>query len=273
MLSRWISVLFVVLATVSRDARADEVAPALEGADLRVHARAELKALVATLDIAERTRLVGIYVAFDDSVVDPIAQVACDDDGDYVVLLSDAMLRLVAQIARADTADERRGSSILDEYASFVARTQVPGRRIVPPAPGFFVEGSHEEPSEERLHAALSFVIADELERLRARDLVCARPTATRERGDDVWTAAEARAAAQVAVAVYPAHDVERDAAAFARVRKSGRSERGALAVTRFFAKLEAARTADTRFAPSYSRAHPNPGARLRNLEDLPKVE
>ncbi|MBN9168105.1 MAG: hypothetical protein J0I07_44665, partial [Myxococcales bacterium] len=192
-------------------ARADEVAPDLEGSDLRVKAQAELKRLLSAMPSNDQRRLVGVYMAFDTSTSDPLAQVACDDDGDYVVLVSDAMLRLLGHIARAESYDEANASSKVEEYAAFLVRSQTPGRRLLPPSPGFYIATKPASTYEDRLADALSFVVAHELTRLRAGDLVCSKPTATKESGDDVWTSAEQRKAAESAEHVYPARQMGRD--------------------------------------------------------------
>ena len=231
-----------------RRATGDEVAPELERADLRVRAQAELRRLVARLGPTEQRRLTGVYVAVDPDAADPSAQVACDDDGDYVVVVSDAMLRLASHVARACDDTHK-----IEDYAAFLARTQLPGRRLLPPPPGFFdapVAGA-----EDRLADVLSFVIARELVRLRAGDLVCPRPTATREAGDDVWTPAEAKAAAAIANRLYPG--AVRDAEATTRVVDAGRTDRGASALERFFVELALDGPITLgRFAPGYQRLH-----------------
>ncbi|OJY26709.1 MAG: hypothetical protein BGO98_06765 [Myxococcales bacterium 68-20] len=249
-------------------ARADEVAPDLEGSDLRVKAQAELKRLLSAMPSNDQRRLVGVYMAFDTSTSDPLAQVACDDDGDYVVLVSDAMLRLLGHIARAESYDEANASSKVEEYAAFLVRSQTPGRRLLPPSPGFYIATKPASTYEDRLADALSFVVAHELTRLRAGDLVCSKPTATKESGDDVWTSAEQRKAAESAEHVYPARQMGRDEEAIDRVLESGRSVRGALAVLRFFTQFEIeSRIALGRFSPPYLVHHPSASLRLANLK------
>ncbi len=254
--------LALIAIVAPRAARADEVAPELEGADLRLMAQHELKKLVAQLPANDQKRLTGIYVAFDPSPSDPIAQVACDDDGDYVVLLSDAMLRLVAHVARAESYDEANSSRKVEDYAAFLVRTQVPGRRLLPPPPGFYTAAKPAGSYDERLSDALSFVVARELTHFRAGDHVCPRPTPTKESGDDTWTTAEQRKANEIAQSVYPGRH-ERDGEATVRVLDAGRTERGALALLRFFTQFEAERVvAVGRFSPTYLAQHP--GAVLR---------
>ena len=248
-----------------RTAQADEIAPELETLELRQKAQSEAKRLVSDLAPNDRRRLVGVYVAFDPNAADPSAMVACDDDGDYVVVVTDAMLRLVSIVARAQSYDESNGTHGIEDYAAFLAASQVSGRRLLPPPPGFYVSQDAGITQESRLREALSFVIARELTHLRAGDLVCAHPTATHENGDDVWTATEQRRALETAAGVYPGRAVPRDEEATVRVLASGRSEQGALGLLRFFAQLETG--ASARFAPTYLAQHPRSSVRAAAVE------
>src|ERR1700723_1175055 len=78
-----------------------DVAPAAALALARSTARDAMGALVARLPAEAKRRLTGMYVAFDDSATDVNALAACDDDGDYVVVVSDALLRLAETAAAA----------------------------------------------------------------------------------------------------------------------------------------------------------------------------
>lgn len=253
-----------------RVAKADEIAPELETLELRQKAQAEAKRLVSDLAPNDRRRLVGVYVAFDANAADPSAMVACDDDGDYVLVITDAMLRLVSIVARAQSDDESNGTHGIEDYASFLALSQVPSRRLLPPPPGFYTSHEAGITKEVRLREALSFVLARELTHLRAGDLVCANPTATHESGDDVWTASEQRRALETAASLYPGGRAEpRDEEATTRVLDAGRSEQGALGLLRFFAQFETERSArsttsaaSARFIPTYLVQHPSSSAR-----------
>jgi hypothetical protein len=257
-----------------RIALADEIAPELETFELRQKAQTEAKRLVHDLPANDRRRLTGVYVAFDGNASDPSAMAACDDDGDYVVVITDAMLRLVSLVARAQSDDESNGTHGVEGYASFLATSQLPGRRVLPPPPGFYAAPSP-SPSpdagssqELRLREALSFVIARELTHLRAGDLVCAHPTATHENGDDVWTASEQRHALETARSLYPGRATPRDEEATTRVLEAGRTEQGALGLLRFFAQLEAEGSAPAkRFVPTYLVQHPASSARAASVK------
>jgi hypothetical protein len=256
-----------------RVAGADEIAPELETLELRQKARAEAKRLLGDLAPSDRHRLVGLYVAFDPDAADPGAMVACDDDGDYVVVVTDAMLRLVSIVARAQSDDESNGTHGVEDYASFLAVSQVSGRRLLPPPPGFYPSLDGGIAQESRLREALSFVLARELAHLRGGDLACPHPTATHENGDDVWTASERRRALEGAASVYPGRAIPRDEEATRRVLDAGRTELGALALLHFFAQLETQRGAAesranaSRFTPTYLAQHPSASARAATVK------
>lgn len=256
------ALLAAALLLVAPPSSADDVAPELEAQDLRTKAQIELKKLVAALPPADQRRLTGIYVAFHADASDPFALASCDDDGDYVVVLSDAMLRLISHVARAQSYDDANGSRKIEDYAAFLARSQLPGRRLLPPPPGFYVAESAAATYDDRLRESLSFVVARELTHLRAGQLVCAHPTPTKEAGDDEWTAAEHRRALEHAATLYPGRATH-DAEAIVRVLDAGRLERGALGLLRFLEQYEAEqRVSVPRFSPTYRASYPQSAAR-----------
>lgn len=259
---------FAAAASKPARARADEIAPGLETLELRQKAQAEATKLFGALAPKDRRRLTGVYVAFDADASDPSAMVACDDDGDYVVVVTDAMLRLVSIVARAQSYDEANGSRSIEDYAGFVARSQLPSRRLLPPPPGFYTAKKPGISHETRLREALSFVLSRELSHLRAGDLVCAHPTATRESGDGAWTSSEQRGALERAARLYPGHAPERDIEGTVRMLDVGRSEEGALGLLRFFGQLEIERSVHlSRFLPTYLVQHPASVVRVASVK------
>lgn len=257
----------VALALVAKPAAADEVAPGLEPSDLRELAKNELKKLVGRLPAADQRRLVGVYAAFHPDASDPFALAACDDDGDYVIVVSDAMLRLVANVARAQSYDDANTSRKIEDYAAYVARTQIPGRRLVPPPPGFYTAELAAKTYDDRLRESLAFVVARELTHLRTAQLTCPKPTATKEAGDDEWTNAEHRKALENGGALYPGRGAD-DGEAIVRVLDAGRSERGALGLLRFFDQYEAEqRVFVPRFAPTYRTYYPSSAMRASAIK------
>jgi hypothetical protein len=237
---------------------ADTLAPERATEELRREARRELDKVMSTT----RDALVGIYVAFDPSATDPLSLAACDDDGDYVVVLSDAMLRLAATLARAP--------SRASDYARFVARTQVPGRRLVPPPAGFFATDADATGELRLLREMLAFLIARELSVFLGKDIVCPHPTATREIGDSEWTPEERLAARQRARAIYPEPLADaRDAEAASHVNEAEHDIEGALVLLRFFDQLEREQASEASFVPTYLAYHPHCAHRLVALAGI----
>jgi hypothetical protein len=163
----------------------------------RSQADAALRGLVNHLSPATRRRVTGIYVAADTSSRDPYAMAGCDDDGDYVVVISDPLLTLLDYVAVASANDEVSGTHKLDELAAFVGRNARAGARLLAPPAGFFDgqdDNAKSELAARRFSESLAGVLAHELAHAPT-DLQCGAPTATHERGDDVWTLEEGAAA------------------------------------------------------------------------------
>lgn len=250
-----------VLVLVSKPVRGDDLAPGLEGAELVAIAQNELTKQLTSLPQAERVRLVGTYVAVDPDASDAFAQVACDDDGDHVVVLSEAMLRLLGYVAGTVALDAALGTQRTRAYATFIARSQVPGRRLVPPPFGVFDSSSVGSARRERFVEMVAFVVAREVAHLKAGDLVCASPTTTKENGDDTWTPEERRRASDVRGRIYtPAHGERIDAALLSNEGAAlGYGESGALGLLDLLAEIEA-KAPPTRW-PGYVTLHPGAGA------------
>jgi hypothetical protein len=214
----------------------------------RATAKDVMGALVARLPAEAKQRLVGVYVAFDESATDINALAACDDDGDYVVVLSDALLSLASTVALAQAADEVSGTHKLDEYAALLAGSQRQGVRPLPPPAGFFDAAQSRSPARVALEAVrfrevVGSVVAHEMAHLVQGDLVCPNPTATHESGDDQWTREEREHALAVALKIYaPLRVLAADGAATSRILDAGLTEQGDLAWLSVVERLESAR-------------------------------
>jgi hypothetical protein len=212
-LSRVARVLLILLLTILPGvARASDPAipvaaapiapaPALALPMARRQADHQLRVLVEHLPPATQRRVTGIYVAADTTSRDAYAMAACDDDGDYVVVVSDPLLTLLDYVADASANDELSGTHKLAEFAAFVARNPHSGARLLAPPAGFF-DGQDDDAKSElaahRFTESLAGILAHELAHATS-DLQCGAPTATHERGDDVWTSEERAGAFAIA--------------------------------------------------------------------------
>jgi hypothetical protein len=222
--------------------------PAASLVRARTTAKDVMGVFVARLPAETKQRLVGAYVAFDESATDVNALAACDDDGDYVVVLSDALLNLASTVAQAQATDEIFGTHKLDEYAALLAGSQRQGVRPLPPPAGFFDASQSRSPARVALEAVrfreiVGGVVAHELAHLVQGDLVCPNPTATHESGDDQWTREEREHALAVALKIYaPLRVLAADGAATSRILDAGLTEQGDLAWLSVVDRLESAR-------------------------------
>jgi len=260
----------VLLATAGR-AAAEEIAPGLAEDAVAAVASAELAGLVASLGDEERRRLRGVYVAIDTTLVDVAALPACDDDGDYVVVLSRGLLELVEGVAYAEASDLGAGTRLVAAYGPLLARGQRPGARPLPAptaAPVAASPASLDQDAADVARDLLAWLVADELAHAVTGALVCPRPTVTRESGDDVWTAAE-RAEAMARAPSRMPRIAAADAWATTRTLARGRSELPALALLEILAPLEEARAA----APvwTYLALHPRTRARVEAVREAAK--
>jgi hypothetical protein len=178
-------------------------------------------AATAFAELAAKPRVVGLYLASDDRALDPYTAAACDDDGDPVVVVSDAMLTLVDDATEAMANDALPGTQAgagTSAYAAFLAVHQRPRARLLPPPPGAFVaEGPERDRAREQglFTNVVRWLLAREFAHHALGHLCCPAPTATRERGDDVWTNEERVHAIRFALTA-AAPEREREAERFA---------------------------------------------------------
>jgi hypothetical protein len=254
----------------SASAQVTEVARGATVSVLRNAAALELEAAERSLSLGARHALTGIYVAFDESRTDVSAMVACDDDGDYVVVVSDALLMLAGFVAQAEAADEMHRTHKVDEYARFLAEAETkraaPRRapaRPVPPPPGFFEGAPSRDPrvldlERARMREILASIVTHEVAHLLAGELVCPNPTATHEKGDDEWTAEERERALDGASRIYtPDSVLAADALATTLLLAAERNQLGSFAWLRTMERLEpSVRDASDQAAWTYLRLH-----------------
>lgn len=168
-------------------------APNLTVHERRASVLDEAENLARTVETEGRKMPRGFYVAFDRDPRIAYATSACDDDGDYVVAVSDALLRVITYVAEGEAASQ--------SFLRVLLRTPRASRL---PVPGAFSDGAATTPEDVHAHytrivRAILTAEMSPLARPREDDIApthrCAAPTETREAGDDEWTADEQRAA------------------------------------------------------------------------------
>lgn len=262
-------VALLIVALAPSLARADAaLTPTLTPLGRHVEAELLLRELVSVLPDDTRARVQGIYVAFAPTAADVIAQAACDDDGDDVIVVSDAMLVLLENVTHAQARDLGLARTNVLSLATHYAKDQRAGERLLPPIPGAF-ETSDTRGMElvhtSRFREALSGVLAHELSIFFRGELTCPHPTATHERGDDVWTAEEATLAREIAARVYGRGRVRgRDQDA---VLLTVASKGDAVGYVGWLAFLAAMDAAGGRPDWSYQVQRPDPARRLEVVE------
>ncbi len=274
MTHRTFAVLSLVVATLlaalppSRALGDTALTPTLTPLGRHVEAELLLRELVSVLPGDARARVQGIYVAFAPTPVDVMSQAACDDDGDDVILVSDALLVLLENVSHAQALDLGATRANVSSLASHYAKDQRAGERLLPPVPGAFE--AKDSRATETIHTArfresLSGVLGHELSIFVRGELTCPHPTATHERGDDVWTQEEAELAHDIAARLYGKGRIrgrDQDAVLFTVATKGE-----ALGYIGWLAFLTAMDNADAHPAWSYTTQRPDSARRLEVVE------
>lgn len=133
----------------------------------RQRAQTVLAALVASLPSHQRSLVQSVPLVVDDEVGEVNAFAACID-GKSLMAVSDGLLEIQAQMARARATDEVFGTQKFNQYTSLLAKYQQPKKPIVRPSGGFFVPSQDfDQRKIQRQHQLfdeqLAFVLGHEL--------------------------------------------------------------------------------------------------------------
>ncbi len=135
---------------------------------LRSEAQAILNELVAALPATYQARVQGIPLVVDSTPGEVNAFAACTKEGRSGMAITDGLLDITSQLARARAVDELAGTRKVDEYVRFIAQNQRPQQPIVHPAVGFFdprFDGDARKLTRQRqvLDEELGFIMGHEL--------------------------------------------------------------------------------------------------------------
>jgi len=232
---------------------------------LRARAQAVLKRLVAALSEPQRSQMRPIPLGFDGRPGEVNAFAACVKGRAFMVM-TDGLMEIQAQMARAQAHDERFGTGKLDAYAAFVAKGQRKGRAVPRPPPSFYdaakdQDGRKVARQRHLLDEGLAFVLGHELAHHYLSHTGCVGTDATALTPADV-----ARAVTIKVPAFNQANELASDLYGIQNVLAAGRSEQpawredGALLTLRFFLEVRRVHGGDVLF--SFQSTHPHPNVR-----------
>jgi hypothetical protein len=258
----------------SHDARSksdDQAARAIETADaehLAERARRIHRELVAALPGRERKLVEGIPFVIDDSRGSVNAFAACLKDGRALVVLSEGLMQVQAQLARARATDEKFGTRKLAEYLTQLSRS----RALRPPRD--FISAAHERDPEKRarqrqlLDEGLAFVIGHELAHHRLSHTGCVGRD-----HDEVTTADLGRLLSRKAPMFNQPNELASDVYGIENVLRTdeGWSEDGALLMLRFF-RARTRQSLRNALVFGFERTHPHPDIRIPAVEQTART-
>jgi hypothetical protein len=270
--------VLTAVTLASTPSLADEIAPGSTEDTFVASASNALREVLESLPEGNQLALRGMYVAVDPSRVDALLLPACDDDGDYVLVVSRAFLELLADAAYAEASDLVRGTHLLKDYGPLLARSATSGARPLPPWPRPYATRARADRAADWvgdaaapvadafIDDALAWLVADDVARALRGDVTCSNPSTTRERGDDEWTVNEAAVARALApVRMTGAGEQAADDWASTWTLAHGASLVPAKVFLSVLATLEDARPAGQ--ASTYLTFHPGSRERLARLD------
>lgn len=187
--------------------------------------------------IADRSEsVVPPYLAISSDRARWFAHAACDDDGDNVIVISQALISLVYDIARSQDAHDK-----IVAYRDLLRRNPVSANATLPPPAHFFSPATASTESDEtaaRARSMFVYLFSVELLRFESNTVVCAHPDRTREANDNRWSSSEQRFLDFYVAKESPL--IAADGAIVARVRNLSPSLTGAHDLVYLFAEIGA---------------------------------
>jgi hypothetical protein len=231
---------------------------------LRAEAQGILNELVGALPPLQQGRVQGIPLIVDSTVGEVNAFATCSGRRSAMAI-TDGLLEIQSQLARARASDEIAGTHKVDEYIQLIAKHQRPKQPIVRPAPGFFdprVDSDPRKLARQRnvLEEQIAFVLGHELAHHYLGHLPCTSSGA-------LGPAEIGHVLSDAIPAFNQPNEVAADTSglndaltAGARRRGYHFTEGGALLTMQFFSGMD-------QFSPSdifsFERSHPPPAIRI----------
>ncbi len=236
---------------------------------LRQRAGAVLQELVAALADQRRAKVQGIPLFSDPTVGEVNAFAACDDQGQPLMAVSDALLEVMAHSARFRAYDELFKGNKLDAYTSLVAQNYRPKKPLPRPGPGFVdpaqdMDGRKVARQAVLMDAQLAFVLGHELAHHYLDHTGCANGGGSR----GVSPGDFGRLVSRAAPFLNQPNEVGSDVAGVQNLLAAGQrrqgakwNEEGALLSLNFFGALDRLTPESILFA--FESSHPHPSIRI----------
>ncbi|MEM1030221.1 MAG: M48 family metalloprotease [Myxococcota bacterium] len=134
---------------------------------MRQRSQSVMTELKRTLASNYQAKVNNVPLVVEDAVGEVNAFAACIS-GKPLMAITDGLMKIQAQMARARATDEVFGTNKFDAYVQFVAQNQRPKQPIVRPAPGFWnptqdVDGRKVMRQHQLFEEQLAFVLGHEL--------------------------------------------------------------------------------------------------------------
>jgi hypothetical protein len=236
---------------------------------MRGRSQAVLQELVAALPQNQNAKVNGIPLVIDDTPGEVNAFAACIN-GKALMAITDGLMEIQSQMARARAFDEFFGTRKFDQYIRFVADNQRPKQPIVRPAPSFWepyaqdTDGRKVARQHQLYDEELAFVLGHELAHHYLDHTGCAG------RQPDFITPGDiGRVLSRAVPGFNQPNEVTADTNGTQNLLEAGRrrqgyhwTEGGALLTLNFFLALKQASPAES-IIFAFEISHPHPSFRI----------
>jgi hypothetical protein len=235
---------------------------------LRARAQQVMQELIAVLPSNYRSMVQPVPLVVDDTVGDVNAFAACID-GKALMAITDGLLEIQSQMARAKANDEIFGTGKFRQYVSFVAQYQRPQQPIVRPQPQFWdgqqdIDGRKVSRQHQLFEEELAFVLGHELAHHYLRHTGCAGTQPAIITPVDIG-----RALSQVVPGFNQPNEIAADTNGTNNLLSAGKArqsyhwtEGGAMLTLNFFLALKQMTPAES-ILFAFELSHPHPSFRI----------
>ncbi|MBM4358064.1 MAG: M48 family metalloprotease [Deltaproteobacteria bacterium] len=235
---------------------------------MRVRSEAVLGELRAALPQNHASAVASVPFYIDDTPGDVNAFAACTEHGPLMAI-TEGLLEISAQMARAKATDEFFGTNKLREYTQLVSQKQQPEQPIVRPAPGFFdpnqdADGRKVARQHDLFDEQVAFILGHELAHHYLQHTGCVG-----RQGGGISPADLGRVLSNAVPVLNQPNELASDTNGVVNVLNAGRArsgtkwhEEGAMMTLQFFVALMQMDPTD-RLLFAFQGSHPPPELRI----------